>query len=73
MDSDALEPALSRYRAAYTTYLERTQRVAEKLGKGSTPAVDEIMEEAKATEELAIARRELLEAIAKILPPTGRP
>ena len=68
MEPDALEAARSRYRAAYAAYLERARRVAEKLENGLRPPVDEIMEEAKATEELAAARRELLDAMAGLLP-----
>jgi hypothetical protein len=68
MERDALEAARSRYRAAYAAYVERARRLARKLEKGSTPSVDEIMEEAKATEQLAAARRELLHAIANMLP-----
>jgi hypothetical protein len=68
MDPDALEAARSRYRAAYVAYLERARRVAGKLENGLAPSVEEIMEEANATEELAAARRALLDAMAKVLP-----
>ena len=71
MDPDALEAARSHYNAAYAAYLERARRVAQKLENGLTPSVEEVMEEAKATEHLAAARRELLDAMAKMLP--GRP
>jgi hypothetical protein len=68
MDPDALEIARSRYRAAYAAYLERARRVAEKIDNGLAPSVEDVMEEANATEELAVARRELLDAMAKMVP-----
>jgi hypothetical protein len=67
MEPDALEPARSRYNAAYAAYVDCARRVAQKLKTGLTPSADEMMEEAKATEQLALARRELLDAISKLL------
>ena len=60
---DALEAARSRYKAAYAAYREETERVAQKLANGIRPSVEEVLAEARATEELAAARRDLLDAI----------
>ena len=68
MVSDALEAARERYRAAYAAYLACTQRVAQYLEKGLTPSAQEIIEEAKATEQLAAARRDFLDTLAGSLP-----
>jgi hypothetical protein len=68
MEPDALEPARSRYKVAYAKYLECAHQVAKKLEQGLAPSVDEVLEEAKATEQLALARRALLDAIAENLP-----
>lgn len=68
MESDALQAARSRYKAAYAIYVDCAQRVTQKLQSGLTPTADDIIEEAKATEQLAAARRDLLDAIAKERP-----
>lgn len=69
MDSNALETARLRYRAAYDAYRERARRVAQKLEKGSVPTADEIADEARATEQLGEARRRLLDAMAELSRP----
>jgi hypothetical protein len=71
MASNALEAARERYRAAYAAYVERAQRVAQDLEKGLTPSVQEVLAEAQATERLATARRDVLDAMARMRP--GRP
>jgi hypothetical protein len=65
MDSDALETARWRYRAAYDAYRTCAQRVAQKLESGSDVAADELDEETRAIERLAAARRVFLEAITR--------
>ena len=69
MAPDALETARSRYAAAYAAYREAAKRVSEKFANGSFPSVDEMENEAKAIERLAIARREMLDAISRLAPP----
>jgi hypothetical protein len=63
MDSDALESARSRYEAAYSAYLERAKHVRQKLLGRMTPSAEEIEAERQAREHLAVARRELIDAI----------
>jgi hypothetical protein len=67
--SDAFEAARSGYRAAYKEYRQARQRVAQKLRAGLIPSAEEVEQEAKATEHLAVARRELLDVITRLAPP----
>jgi hypothetical protein len=69
MAPSALEAARSRYTAAYEAYLHASKRVAETLAKGQLPSAEEIQHEARATEQLAIARRELLDVMTRLAPP----
>ena len=63
MASDALEAARSRYTAAYAAYARAAKRVAKMLADGLSPSAELISDEAKATENLATARREFLDLI----------
>jgi hypothetical protein len=69
MSPDALEAARLRYTAAYEAYQTATKHVAEKLATGLVPYAKEIDDEAKAAEQLAIARRELLDVMTTLAPP----
>ena len=71
MESDALSVARARYEAAYDAYQECVRNVRQKLNSGADLPAEEILEEAKATERLATARRELLDAIAKAAARSG--
>ena len=68
MDSDALESARARYAAAYDAYLQCANRVSQKLQNRMPSSVEEIEAEQRARERLAIARRELIDAINSSLP-----
>ena len=68
MSPDALEVARSQYTAAYEAYQQATKRVAEILESGLIPSGNELSDEAKAAEQLAVARRALLDAMASIAP-----
>jgi hypothetical protein len=68
MESDALTAARLRYAAAYAAYQECARRVALKLESGLGPSTEEILEEARATDHLAAARRELLDALVDAAP-----
>jgi hypothetical protein len=63
MAPDKLEAVRSRYEAAYKVYLEAAKRVADKLASRVFPSIEEVEAEAKASERLSAARRELLDAI----------
>jgi hypothetical protein len=63
MDSDTLQSVRSRYAAAYDAYLKCAKRVSQQLQDGRTPTAGEIAAEQQARERLAIARRELIDAI----------
>ena len=69
MAPDALEAARSRYTAAYDAYSQASKRVTQKLASGLIPSADEVQDEAKATEQLAAARRELLSVVTSLVPP----
>ena len=69
MASDALEAARWRYSVAYAAYARASKHVAKMFAAGLNPSPAEIGDEASATEELATARRELLNAISHLLPP----
>jgi hypothetical protein len=64
MAPDKLEAVRSRYMAAYDAYVHAAKRVADKLAAGLFPSEWEVEAEAKASERLAAARRELQDAIA---------
>jgi hypothetical protein len=68
MTSDAYRAARERYRSAYDAYQAQATRVLEKLESGSAPSAEEIAEEARAAEELAALRRELLDIMASLWP-----
>jgi hypothetical protein len=68
MASDALEGARSRYTAAYAVYDDASKRVTQKLEGGRSPSAEEIGDEAKAIEQLADARRELLDVMSRLMP-----
>jgi hypothetical protein len=68
MAPDALEAARSRYAEAYEAYQQASRRVAEKLANGLIPTGTEIESEGKAAQQLAVARRGLLDAMAKLTP-----
>ena len=65
MAPDAMEAVRSRYKAAYEAHQLASKRVAQKLANGLTPSSEDIGDEAKATEQLAAARRDLLEAMTR--------
>ena len=69
MAQDAFEAARSRYTAAYEAYQQASKRVAQKLASGLVPSAEEVDYEAKATEQLAAARRELLNVMTRLTPP----
>jgi hypothetical protein len=69
MAPDDLDTARSRYASAYAAYRQAAKLVSEKLASGSVPSVEELENEAKAIERLAIARREVLDAIGRLAPP----
>ena len=69
MAPDALETARSRYTAAYEAYQQASKRVAEKLSSGLGPSAEDIEHEVQATERLAVARRDLLDAMTEVFPP----
>ena len=69
MASDAFEAARWRYTAAYAVYARASKHLAQTFAAGLNPSAEEIRDEASATEELATARRELLNAISHLLPP----
>jgi hypothetical protein len=64
MQSETLETAKVRYTAAYEAYQQATRSVAEKLKNRLVPSMEDISEEAKAIEALAVARRTLIDAIS---------
>ena len=68
MYSDALESARARYAAAYDAYLKCANQVSQKLENRMPPSTEEIEAEQRARERLAIARRELIDAINRSLP-----
>jgi hypothetical protein len=68
MAPDNLKAARSRYMIAYDAYQHVSKRVAQKLASGLTPSAEEVEEEGKAIEQLAVARRHLLEAMASVAP-----
>ena len=69
MASDALEAARWRYTAAYAAYARASKHVTKMFAAGLNPSAQEIRDEASATEALATARRELLNAITHLVPP----
>ena len=69
MTPDALEAARSRYSAAYEAYEQAGKCVADKLARGLIPSAEDIGAEAKAIEQLAVARREFLDAMTFLAPP----
>jgi hypothetical protein len=68
MTPNALDAARSRYTAAYDAYEQASKRLAQKLARGATPSAEEVDDEAKATEQLAAARRDLLNAMTRLAP-----
>jgi hypothetical protein len=68
MARDALEAARARYTVAYEAYQQAAQRVARRLGNGRAPSAQEVEDEGKAIEQLAAARRELLDVITRLAP-----
>ena len=69
MASDAFEAVRWRYTAAHAVYARASKHLAKMFAAGLTPSAEEIRYEASATEELATARRELLNAMRHPLPP----
>ena len=69
MASDTLEAARSRYMVAYDAYQHASKRVAQKLATGLIPSAEEVEVEGKAIEQLAVARRDFLDAMARFAPP----
>lgn len=65
MEPNGLDTARTLYSAAYAEYQQCVRRVAQKMERGSLPSVVEVQEEAQATERLAIARRQLLDVMAR--------
>ena len=63
MDSDTLQSVRSRYVATYDAYLKCAERVSQTLRDGMTHSAEEVAAEQRARERLAIARRELIDAI----------
>jgi hypothetical protein len=64
-----LEAAQTRYVAAYEAYQKAAKLVAQALKDGRLPSIAEVEEEGKAIEQLAIARRHLLDVMARLAPP----
>ena len=69
MASDAFEAVRWRYTAAYAVYARASKHLGRVFAAGLAPSAEEIRDEASATEELATARRELLNAMSHLLPP----
>ena len=68
MTPDELKSAQSRYVAADEAYQRAARRVAQKLKDGRAPSAEEIEDEVDASEELAVARRLLLDLITRLAP-----
>jgi len=71
MALDALEAARWRYTTAYAVYARASKHVAKMFAAGLNPSAEELGDEANATEELATARRELLNATSHLVCRSG--
>jgi hypothetical protein len=68
MARNELEAARSRYTAAYEAYQKAAKRVAQELKNGRIPSAEEVEAESEAIEELAVARRSLLDSVTRLSP-----